>query len=174
MEEMIDIVDEEDRFIRKATRKEVREKALLHRYSRIIIVNNERNLLVQKRSVHKEVYPGYWDLGVAETVLSGESYESAAIRGLDEELGIVYVSNIQLIRSFLFKLKFRSAKDNGNCKVYKHMYNGKITPQPKEVEEAMFLSIEEIEKLIAGNKFTPSGKLAFETHLKRLNRGGQK
>ena len=41
MEEILDVVDEEDQFVRKASRKEVREKALMHRVSRVIIVNGK-------------------------------------------------------------------------------------------------------------------------------------
>mgnify|MGYP001564276284 CR=1 FL=1 len=56
MEEILDVVDEEDKFVRKATRKEVREKALMHRVSRIIIFNKDKKFVVQKRSMSKDMY----------------------------------------------------------------------------------------------------------------------
>lgn len=165
-EELVDVVDEEDRFVRKATEREMREKTLLHRAARIILVNKEGKFLVQKRSINKEIYLGFWDIGVSETVKSGESYESAAIRGLFEELGLRYISNIQLIHSFIAKLKFRSKQDNVNYKVYEHLCREKVNANSDEVEEAKFITLDEVEKLIAEDKFTPGGEMAFREYLK--------
>lgn len=119
-EEILDVVNEKDKFVRKATRKEVREKALLHRVARIIIENNKGELLIQKRSMKKDIYPGHWDVGVAETVKSGEGYESAAMVGLRDELGITGISNIELIHSLLFKIIYKSPEHNILCKVYNY------------------------------------------------------
>lgn len=111
-EEIIYVVNEKDQFVRKATRREVREKALLHRAARVIILNKENKLLVQKRSATKDIHPSMWDIGIAETAKGGDSYESTAMRGLYEELGITGISNIQLMHSVLFKLKYFSLKHN--------------------------------------------------------------
>ncbi len=164
-EEMVDVVDENNRFVRKVTRREVREKALLHKAVRVIVIDKEGKLLVKKRSANKDIYPSCWELGVGETVTSGESYESAAIRGLDEELGVIYVSNIQLIHSLLFKLKYRSPNYNANFKVYRHLHNGKLKLQPEEVEEAKFLTASEVKKLIEQGLFEPTSTEAFEKYL---------
>ena len=128
-EEIIDVVDEQDAFIRKAPRSEVRKKALLHRAARVIVVNARGKILVQKRSAEKDLYPDQWDVGIGETVMSGESYESAASRGLAEEAGITGISETQLKDSFCFLQKFRSEKHNSNCKVYDLPYDGLITPR---------------------------------------------
>ncbi len=164
--EYVDVVDEEDKFVRKATEMEMREKTLLHRAARIILVNKEGKFLVQKRSKNKELYPGYWDIGVSETLKSGESYESAAVRGLLEELGLMYISNIQLLHSFIAKLKFRSKQDNVNYKVYEYLCQGKVYVNKDEIEEAKFIPLEEVEKLISEGKFTPGGEMAFRECLK--------
>ena len=168
-EEMLDVVDEDDNFVRKTTREEVRQKALLHRSARVIILNSSGQFLVQKRSKQKDIYPGLWDIGVAETVTSGESYESAAMRGLLEEVGIKGISNIHLIHSFLFKFKFRSAEDNDNCKVYELIYDGKITPDLVEVMEIKFMPEEAVLKLIDQGLFVPDGTMAFKKYLEMKN-----
>lgn len=165
MEEVLYVVDDEDKFVRKATRKEVVEKALIHRCSRIIVHNGNGLFLVQKRSMGKDVYPGCWDIGVAGTVSESESYESTAIRELMEELGITGVSNIQLMHSFLFKLKYSSKTSNAHCKVYELIYNGKFIPQKEEIDKIKLLEIEEIKKLIKTQEFHPIGKLVFEKYL---------
>ena len=149
-EEVLDVVDEQDRFVRKALRSEAREKALLHMAARVIVVNARGKILVQKRAAEKDLYPGQWDVGIAETVVSGENYESAAVRGLAEEAGITGISESALMKSFCFLEKFRSEKHNSNCKVYDLTYDGEIKPDPAEVEEIRQVSAYEIGRLMEG------------------------
>ena len=172
-EEIIYVVNEKDEFIRKATREEVIEKGLLHRVARVILTNKEGKILVHKRSINKLLYPGYWDIGIAETVVEGDSYESTAMRGLLEELGIIGISNIQMMHSFLFKTHYNFPQNNVLCKAYKLIYNGKISFKDGEVEEANFLALEEIKDLIENSKFSPGGKTIFEKYLKTIGRWKQ-
>ena len=165
MEEILDVVDKTDKFVRKATRKEVMEKALMHRDSRVVIENSKGEFLVQKRSMNKDTYPEHWDIGVAETVKSGESYEGAAMRGLVEEVGIIGISNIQLIHSLLFKIKYNSPKTNEHVKVYKIFYDGKLTIQKEEIDETKFLTKEDVTNLIEKLPFHPVGNMVFERYL---------
>ena len=171
MEEILYVVDGEDKFVRKTTRKEVMENALLHRCSRIIIHNDNNLFLVQKRSMEKDIYPGCWDIGVAGTVNESESYESTAIRELMEEVGITGVSNIQLMHSFLFKLKYTSKLSNTHCKVYELIYNGAIKPQKEEIDEVKLLETAKVKKLMETKKFHPIGKAVFEKYLELKNIG---
>lgn len=170
MEEVLYVVDEEDKFVRKATRKEVRENALLHRCSRIIITNGNGLFLVQKRSMGKDIYPGYWDIGVAGTVSENESYESTAIRELREELGITGISNIQLMHSFLFKFKYDSKISNAHCKAYELIYNGDFTLQKEEIDEIKLLGMGKIKKMMETEHFHPIGKMVFEKYLEIKNK----
>ena len=105
MEEMIYVVDDDDNVVRETTRKEVRKKGLLHRDVTVVITNSRNEFLIQKRSLKKDIYPGFWDFGMSETVGAGEIYSQAAVRGLQEELGIEDISEKNLEKSFLFKFK---------------------------------------------------------------------
>ena len=169
-EEYLDVVNEKDQFVRKATRKEVREKALLHRVARLIIEKYKGELLVQKRSMKKDIYPGYWDIGAAETVKSGQSYEGAAMVGLRDELGITGISNIQLMHSLLFKIIYNSPKHNVLCKVYKLLYNGKFNFLDEEVDEVKLLTTEQITDLTQKESFDPVGALVFKKYLDIKNK----
>ena len=166
-EEILDVVDEKDFVVRKATRQEVREKGLLYRSSRVIILNSVGELLVQKRSSKKDIFSGYWDIGVAETVISGEDYETAAWRGLEEETGVTK-KGLESRLVYLFDLRYRSEWYNENSKVYKLVYDGNLTLDENEVEKAQYLSIAGIKGIINHNPFHPSGKEAFEKYLKIL------
>lgn len=165
MEEIIYVVDEKDQFVRKATRTEVEENALLHRTSRVIILNNENKFLLQKRSSKKSMYPSYWDIGMAGTVIEGDSYVETAIRELKEELGIYGISNIQMMHSFTFKIRYNSNDINAHYKVYELIYYGKIKIQEEEIDEVKYLTEEEVIKLIENEKFHPVGELIFKKYL---------
>ena len=158
MTEILDVVDDNDNVLYTSPRDEVQKKALTHRNSYIIVRNYFKKFLVQKRSMNKVIFPGLWDLGVSETVVSGETYEAAAVRGLSEEIG-VNVSANEL--SYLFPIQFRSQVSNTNILVLSFMYNGKLILQHDEIDEALFASVEDINDLISKKVFTPDGALVF-------------
>lgn len=87
-DEVFDVVDEADHVTGQATRREVHERNLLHRAVHVFVVNRHGELLLQKRSRFKDAHPGVWDSSVAGHLDAGESYEAAAIRELDEEMGV--------------------------------------------------------------------------------------
>lgn len=146
----------------------MRQKALLHKCAIVIIVN-EKKFLVQKRQESKDIHPGKWDIGMGETVRSGESFEAAAIRGLAEEFGITGVSKIQLMRGTNFALKYRSEQDNANYKAYELLHSRNVNPQPEEIDEIKFLVAEDVKKIISAGQFTPTGEIAFNKYLETKN-----
>ncbi|MFQ9012700.1 MAG: NUDIX domain-containing protein [Lacrimispora saccharolytica] len=50
--------------------------------------NRETEVLLQKRSADKESHPGCWDISSAGHLQAGDTFEEAAVRELEEELGI--------------------------------------------------------------------------------------
>ncbi len=87
-DEIFDVVDENDVVVSRSTRAEVHERNLLHRAVHIFVFNKRGDLLLQKRSQLKDRHPGVWDSSVSGHLDAGESYESAALRELEEEMGI--------------------------------------------------------------------------------------
>lgn len=71
------------------SRKEVHRKGLWHRTVHIWILNSNNELLLQKRSLNKDVYPGFWDISCAGHLSAGDNNLSGAIRELNEELGLI-------------------------------------------------------------------------------------
>jgi len=148
-EEMIDVVDEDDKVIRQETRSVMRKNALLHRSAQIIVFNEKKEIFVQKRAAHKDIWPNMFAIGVGETLSAGESYEEAAKRGLKEEIGISAEPH------FLFEDKFRSDEHNVNMKVYRCTANEKLSFNDSEVIEGFFVSEEELKKMLEEKEFTP-------------------
>ncbi|MEP7166867.1 MAG: NUDIX domain-containing protein [Candidatus Woesebacteria bacterium] len=88
-EEVYDVVNEEDEVLGTATRKQVHsDPKLIHRAAGVYIFNKKKHLLMQKRSMTKDMFPGYWVFSVGGHVNSGDSYEKTAVRELSEELGV--------------------------------------------------------------------------------------
>ena len=58
----------------------------LHRSVHVWILNNQQQLLVQKRSETKTAYPGKWDISAAGQVDAGEEVLTSALRETKEEL----------------------------------------------------------------------------------------
>ena len=59
----------------------------LHRSVHVWIVG-ERGILLQKRSMGKDNYPGAWDVSVAGHLSAGEDPITAAVREAEEEIGL--------------------------------------------------------------------------------------
>lgn len=88
MKEVVDVVDAHDNTVDKQERAVVHEKGLLHRGVQVLIFNPQGELFVQKRSLKKDSFPGFWEASLSGHVQSGESVLMAAERELHEELGV--------------------------------------------------------------------------------------
>ncbi|MEW5772679.1 MAG: NUDIX domain-containing protein [Thermodesulfobacteriota bacterium] len=86
--ELVDVVDEADRPIGVLPLAEVHRQGLYHRSVRVAVFDHAGRVYLQKRSKAKELYPGRLDLSATGHVRAGESREAAALRELQEELGI--------------------------------------------------------------------------------------
>lgn len=69
------------------TKKEIYEDGDYHRTAHIWIINDKKEILVQKRHPKKETFPNLWAISVAGHVRSGENSLDAVKRELKEELG---------------------------------------------------------------------------------------
>jgi isopentenyldiphosphate isomerase len=111
--ELLDVLDPGDptgsRVIARYDRLRVHREGLLHRSVHVCVVrsvpdwpaqvhglrNTNYKLLLQRRSESKAIAPGCWDLSCAEHLRAGESFEAAAVRGLQEELGLALAPDQQ-------------------------------------------------------------------------------
>lgn len=87
--EIFDVLNEYGEFTGKtATREECHKKGLWHRAVYAFIIDKSGNVLLQKRSESKKLWPNMWDVTVGGHVDSGEFGRQALIRETKEELGI--------------------------------------------------------------------------------------
>lgn len=86
--ELIEIVDKNGNFTGEVMEKEkAHNKNLLHNEVAIFVINDQNQVLLQKRSASKRFEPNKWTL-CAGHVDAYESLEDAAIREIKEEIAI--------------------------------------------------------------------------------------
>ena len=151
MEELFDIVDREDHIIGKATRQQVHGNPdLIHRVIHILIFNSVGDWYLQKRHWSKDTQPGKWDTAVGGHVDAGETYDAAAQREMEEELGIV-----ELKPDFLYKFFHSNEFESEMVSTYSCIWDGEFLLNPDEILTGRFWNLAEIQKRKHEGIFTP-------------------
>lgn len=158
--ELADLVDEEDRVVGRATRREVRARTLLHRGVAILCRNPEGEIYVHRRTDSKDVFPGLYDMFVGGMVEAGESYDEAARRELAEELGVVGPEP-----AFLFKHRYDGPGNRVWTAVYEVRWAGPVVPQAEEIVWGRFMSEDELLGKLDEWTFVPDGLEVFRRYL---------
>ena len=91
-QEDVEEVDRAGNVIRVISRREMRATVARHRAVFIAVVSSRGELLVHRRALTKDIWPGWWDVAVGGVMAPGESADIAASRELQEELGLTDVS----------------------------------------------------------------------------------
>ena len=146
---LIQVVDENDVPVGEATFKDVLSKGLFHRIARVIVQESSGRVLLQKRSSSVDIFPGYWDNSAAGHVDSGETYNEAASRELEEELGIKAALN-EPIGYYKTNTEVYGIKMNRFNTVFRVVVPDdiEIDINPNEVEQVKWFTPNEIEDLI--------------------------
>ena len=147
--EYFDVLNENGEFTGKIeSREECHKKGLWHRAVYGFIFNKNGEVLLQKRSKNKKLWPNLWDVTVGGHVLSGEFGKQALIRETKEELGIVIKENeIQyLVGSTSSNIKGNIINNHFNeCYIItKDIEISQIQLQEDEVEEVRWFPKQEI------------------------------
>ena len=87
LEEIFDVVDGRDRVVGREPRSRVHARGLKHRAVHVLVFDRHGRIFLQKRSEAKDTFPGMWDTSAAGHLESGEDYDGAAVREIEEELG---------------------------------------------------------------------------------------
>jgi isopentenyldiphosphate isomerase len=161
-DEIVDVVDEADRVIGRATRRDVRRHNLRHRSVYVLVFNTRGELFVHERTPNKDVYPGYRDVAIGGVLRAGEDYAAAAVRECGEELGIEGI-----VPELLFSMRYQDAANSVNGNVYRAVHNGPFRLDPTEIVSGGFVPIESIPALAQTVSFCPDGLAALEQFRRR-------
>ena len=162
-DEIVTIVDEHNKVVGAVPRREMRAKNLPHRSTYILVFNAQGQFYVQKRTLSKDVFPGYYDPATGGVVLAGESYEQGAVRELAEEMGI---RDIPL--TWLFDFYFTDERTRVWGGAFSCVYDGELSLQVEEVESVELMTGEEILQRSVTEPFTPDGVYVVRRYLGKL------
>ena len=158
--EKLEIVDGKGNVIGLAERSALHQNpGLIHRVVHVLVFNNNGGLLLQKRSVRKDVAPGKWDTSVGGHISPGEDVVAAARREMEEELGI---KGCEL--RYLYRYLFSNQRESELVNTYSCIYEGKMDFNKEEIDEVSFWDIETIKENLGRHIF--SGH--FEKEIQRF------
>ncbi len=143
VEELFDVVDEEDRVVATLPRSAVHARGLRHRAVSILLFGSDGRLLLQRRSLTKDECPGTLTASASGHVTSGDGYDETAPRELEEELGVTTaltrVGTIEASAATSFEFTV----------VYTGVCDGPFRPDPAEVSEVQWFTLEELRHKLA-------------------------
>ena len=153
--EFIDIVDKNGLPTGKITeRKIAHTEGIRHRTAHIWIIREYRGriqVLLQKRSVNKDSFPGKYDTSSAGHIQAGDEPQESALRELSEELEIFAAAD-ELVYAgkfpILYKKEFYGKMFHDNEIAFVYIYTEPVniknlTLQKEEVEEVRWFDLEE-------------------------------
>lgn len=155
MEEMLDIYTRDGKYLGIKTRTECHKQnpGYYHKPVWIWIVNDKKEILIQKRASVKNSFPNYWDAPSAGHLYAGESPINGAIRETKEELGIeTKASDYKFVGEYISDVTWELGQ------VYVLMLNVNIDNfilQQDEVDEVKWISFNEFKKILYSQEFIP-------------------
>lgn len=165
-EEYLDIVNEQGDIIGSAPRRLCHgDPSLTHRTVHVVVQSSDGRILLQKRSMDKDIQPGKWDTAVGGHLTLGESYEQAALREMAEEIGIHPAEPPRP----LFTMAIRNTIESEQTRVFMTVSDGPFTPQKEELDALRFWTPQEIREAMGTGSLTPylehELELLFEKHV---------
>lgn len=157
MEDIIIAVDFEDRPIKPVSKTDAHAKSIFHRAFSVILFDDQKKILMQKRAFSKYHCGGLWSNTCCSHPIWEEPLLSAVYRKLEQELGITSV-DVHEIGHMRYYYQF----DNGLSEFeYDHIFvgyfDGEININTNEVDSIKWMEIEKICEDVVNNprQFTP-------------------
>ena len=165
-DEILEIVDEKGNVTGTATRGEMhRDNTLLHRVVHLLLFNRQGHLLLQKRSMSKDIEPGTWDTSVGGHVNPGEDITTALKRETEEELSVTD-------GDYTFLYRYIHTNENESELVYSFcgILNSAVTFNKEEISEVRFWELEEITQAIDSGIFSNNFTDEFRRYMTYVDR----
>lgn len=151
-DELVDLVDEEDRVLDTITRRRVRAENLLHRGVGVLVLDEAGRLYVHRRTPTKDIFPSCYDMMVGGMVCAGEAYAAAARRELAEELGIEAAPLVER-----FRHRYSGPANNCHITLFETCWNGPVRHQQEEIAWGAWMHVDELEAALPGWEVVPDG-----------------
>jgi len=172
MEEYLDILTKDGKATGKsALKSEVHRCGYYHNTAHVWFYTVDGKILLQQRAASKLICPLLWDVSVAGHVDGGETVVEAAIREIQEEIGLA-VLDIDLKKIDVFEC-FQNYGNGIIDNEFHHTFISELrvdinqlSPQKGEVEAIKLVTIEDfkdkLERIGEDNHFVASNKPYYE------------
>ena len=155
--ELLILVDTDDREIGNLSKAECHDgDGVLHRAFSLFLFNGLGELLLQRRSAEKRLWPKYWSNTCCSHPRRGESMSVATRRRLQDELRIE--TSLEFIYKFSYTAEFGSAgSENELCHVYLGLVDDAVAPNVHEISATRYVSAESLAREFeeTPERFTP-------------------
>jgi isopentenyl-diphosphate delta-isomerase len=164
-EEIFDVVDQDDHVLYQAPRSVVHANHWLHRAVHIFVFNSRGELLIHRRSATKDEAPLKYTSSASGHLSAGEDYATAAVRELEEELGLK--ASVEFLGIFPANGAMTSFEHSG---LYRATTDEPPTFDPEEILSGEFHTLDEIKSMVAANPddFTHCFRSLFAWYLERF------
>ncbi|MCE7062050.1 isopentenyl-diphosphate Delta-isomerase [Dyadobacter sp. CY343] len=169
MSDQVVLVNEEDEAVGLMPKLEAHQKGMLHRAFSVFIFNSKGEMLLQRRAFGKYHSEGLWSNTCCSHPFPDESTHHAAVRRLQEEMGITTDLN------FLFTFQYHAALENGLTEnELDHVFWGISDEKPlintEEVSDFKYLKMSEIKADIDQNPthYTEWLKICFDEVFEKI------
>lgn len=157
IDELLPLIDTLGNIIGCASRDKCHNGSkLLHPVIHLHVFNKKGDILLQKRSINKDIQPQRWDTSVGGHVEYGEKIEEALKREAYEELKIR-----NFIPYFIQSYLFESNIEKEKIYSYKTTYIPTFYFNSKEIDDIRFWNLKEIHQNIGKNLFTLNFEYEF-------------
>ena len=162
-DEMLIVVDESDRIIDYKSKVECHQgNGILHRAFSIFIFNSSGEVIMQKRSELKPLWPLFWSNSCCSHPRKGESLEIATHRRLEEELG--FDTDLTYLYTFQYQASFREVgSEKELCAVLIGKSDEQVHVNENEIAEWRYIDPKDLTGEVNDNpdRFTPWFKMEW-------------
>lgn len=158
---LVDTDDNETGFLSKGDCHD--GDGVLHRAFSLFLFNDSGELLLQKRSDAKRLWPGYWSNTICSHPRRGESMEVATRRRLLDELNIE--AELEFVYKFDYQARYGEAgSENELCHVFLGKAPREVHPNEHEIAALRFVSPARLDSEFATepNSLTPWFRLEWQ------------
>jgi len=170
-EELLEVTNYKGEIIGVLPRSHIHgNPSLIHRVVHVLVFNTKGELLLQKRSMSKDVAPGKWDTSVGGHLNPGEDLLSAAKREMKEELGIV---DGEL--GYLYTYIHTNSYETELVYTYFCLHEeGRVFFNSDEIDEVKFWSFEEIHENMGKKILSDNFEHEIMNYMQFVNNGSMK
>lgn len=136
---------------------------VLHPVIHLHLINHDGELYLQKRSMKKDLLPGYWDTAVGGHISYGETVLEALYREASEELGLTEFNPVPVMA-----YTFQNPREQELAVVFAAIGDFSPVPDRDEVDEGRWFSFKEIRSMTGKDMLTPNFESEFQKIGKKL------